>query len=207
MSAILLFPGCGSGSGGGVITNCDIDAFTPNYARQLNHLLNWSSFPLTVFFVRDANHSTARQNLAIAGFDQWVAATNGVLDYSVVNDESSADLVVRFDPTTANGATTIHFSGLTLSSAEMELGVLNQTAADLQCVAAHEFGHALGIDGHSDDEDDLLYPIHFVGSVCPITQRDLNTIRTGYCHLFGRAAACCSSPAVAKGPLQSKRIE
>jgi predicted Zn-dependent protease len=200
-------PACGSGSGGGPITLCDIDAFTPNYARQLDHLLTWSSFPVRVFFVRDSQHTPARQDLAMDGFDQWVAATNGVLDYVLVNDEDSADIVVRFDPTTANGATTVHFSGLDLHRAEMEIGILNQSAADLQCVAAHEFGHALGVDGHSDVEGDLIYPIHFVGEPCPVTQRDLNTVKTGYCHLFGRAAPCCSSVPPTRGPLQTKRIE
>lgn len=207
LSSTLWLSSCGSGGGGAGLSACDIDTFTPNYGRNVDHLLNWSSFPVTVFFVKDANYTTARQNLATDGFDQWVSATQGVLTYSLTNDVNNADITVRFDPTTSDGVTTIHFSGFTLSSADMALGTRNNAAADIQCIAAHEFGHALGIDGHSDDQNDLMYAIHFVGTVCPVTQRDLNTIKTGYCHLFGRAESRCAPVPAATGPQQTKQIK
>lgn len=59
---------------------------------------------------------------------------------------------------------------------------------DLQATAAHEFGHALGIDGHSDDPADIMYPtLHhtlLVGGLPPpthaITPRDLQTLKACY---------------------------
>jgi predicted Zn-dependent protease len=72
----------------------------------------------------------------------------------------------------------------------MRIAVAGVTAADLQSVAAHEFGHALGIDGHSDDPGDLMYPveIRMIGPdgnpvpapVHSVTLRDLNTLALCY---------------------------
>jgi predicted Zn-dependent protease len=49
-------------------------------------------------------------------------------------------------------------------------------SVDISAIAAHEFGHALGIDGHSADSRDLMHPIHNMGAPCRITSRDLNTL-------------------------------
>ena len=97
-------------------------------------------------------------------------------------------VTVKFDKTTQNGATTLHFQDLTMTRADMTVGVQGLSLGDIQCIAAHEFGHALGIDGHSPQQGDLMYAIHFIGDTCPITQRDLDTMKTGYCHLFGKSA-------------------
>ena len=202
----VLGPGCGGGGGGtSSIAVCSLDSFTPNYATKVSHLLNWNSFPLRVFFVQDANFSQARRVLALAGFDQWVTASNSTISYSEVSTTANADITVTFDPTTQNGVTQIRFQGLNMVSAEMGLGVKNQTDMDLMCIASHEFGHAIGIDGHSDIEADLMYPIHFIGTVCPVTARDLNTIKTGYCHLFGRAIR--EQFKRPTGPVQTKIIQ
>lgn len=188
LACLLALSNSGCGSGGSTpISFCSLTSFTPNYADNVDHLLTWSSFPLRVFFVRDTNYTQARQDIAIAGFDEWVQATAGAIDYQVVNSSANADITVAFDPTTADGVTVLHFSGLNLSKADMEIGIKNIGSQDIQCVAAHEFGHALGLDGHSDQQSDLMYPIHVVGTPCPLTQRDVNTLETGYCHLFGRS--------------------
>lgn len=196
--------GSGSGSGSGPITNCSLTLFTPNYAASVSHLLQWSGFPVTVYFIQDANYSANRRALALAGFDQWVNATGGAVSYQVTTDQSAADITVTFDPKTANGLTNLHFTGLTMNHADMDVGVQDLPDADVQCVAAHEFGHAIGIDGHSPDQGDLMYFAHFVGESCPVTQRDLNTLKTGYCGLFSRAARPRTRPI---GPEQTLAIQ
>ncbi|MEP6755573.1 MAG: matrixin family metalloprotease [Chthonomonadales bacterium] len=202
----LLGPGCGSGGGGAnQIAVCPLDSFTPNYATKVSHLLNWNSFPVRVFFVRDTNFTQARRVLALAGFDQWVNATGSAINYTELNSSTNADITVTFDPTTQNGLTQISFSGLSMGFAEMSIGVKNQTDLDLGCIASHEFGHALGIDGHSDLDGDLMFPIHFIGTPCPVTARDLNTIKTGYCHLFGKSVG--GNAIRPTGPFQTKIIQ
>ena len=193
--------------GGGTpqISACPADTFAPNYVLKLSHFLNWGSMPVRVFFFKDAKFTVARRSLSVAGFDQWVTATGSTINYTEVTLLANADVTVKFDPTTQNGLTQISFSGLSMSLAEINIGVKNQTDLDLACIASHEFGHALGIDGHSDISGDLMYPIHFSGEVCPISTRDLNTMKTGYCHLFGRAAN--ESPVRPKGPITKVIIQ
>lgn len=203
LGALLISSGCGSGGTATQISNCSLDSFTPNYARNVDNLLEWPSFPVTIFFVRDASYSQSRQNIAQAGFDQWVDATGGALSYQIVSSTADADITVKFDPSTANGLTELHFSGLQMRSADMEIGVQNLAASDIQCVAAHEFGHALGINGHSDDADDLMYPVHVVGDTCVVTTRDLNTMKTAYCDVFTRSVRRRTQ---VSGPTRTVRI-
>lgn len=204
-AAMLISAGCGSGSGSlGQISECSLDSFTPNYAHNVANLLTWPSFPIRVFFIQDANFSTNRKNIAINGFDQWVTASASALSFQVVISSSTADVTVKFDPTTSNGLTELHFTGLQMQSADMTIGTRDLLSADIRCVAAHEFGHALGINGHSDDPNDLMHAVHVVGDSCPVTQRDLNTMKTGYCGIFTRAAHIRTR---GTGPVMTVRIQ
>lgn len=199
--SMLIVGGCGGGGPTGRISFCNLDSFLPNYARQVRHLLTWPAFPVRVHFVPDAHLTAARQTQTLAGFDQWVTATDGVLRYQINASGAEADIVVRFNPTTANGLARITYGGLTLRRVEIEIGVRNLAPEDIQCIAAHEFGHALGIDGHSDDPDDLMYAVHFVGTPCPVSQADLNTLKTGYCSLFSDRLSMPAAPS--SGPLRT----
>lgn len=80
----------------------------------------------------------------------------------------------------------------------MKLFVLNSnstpdTTSDsdgtTQTIAAHEFGHALGIGPHSNDGNDLMYYLlHNNGTIAElVTTRDLNTLKSIYCNNFPTA--------------------
>ncbi len=220
-SALLLLPlltSCGGGGGGGngpqappldsatpvpdnSSSSCG-QTFAPNYGASVT-LLHWERFPLRVFFVQDAQFSTARQAIAVAGFNQWVAATGNRADYTIVTQASQAEISVSFFRFTGGsgdtlGTTTVSFTGdNVIRSAEIELGVTSNRSDDT-LTAAHEFGHALGISGHSPNLTDLMY---FSGNLSgDVTTRDLNTIRTAYCDDFNRSANRTSS---AVGPLKT----
>jgi predicted Zn-dependent protease len=156
----------------------------PDYAGRLRHHMAWATFPLRVYFVRDANYSQTREEAALDGFDQWEEATNGVVRYERVSSASRAQITVRFNPRTNDGYTMTQFRRSRLRQAKISIGVRRGAYDDILCIAAHEFGHALGIDGHSDDRRDLMYPVHWAGTRCRITPRDLNTLMSIYPSLF-----------------------
>jgi hypothetical protein len=165
---------------------CTEDSFTPNYIPQLSALLRWHSFPLRVYFMRDAHYTAKRQQLAMASFSQWVNLTNKRIQFTVVDSEQQAQLLVRFDPSTRAGRTeyTYYPERREIVRAEMVIGVQGDAANDIQSVAVHEFGHALGIAGHSDEPRDVMYPRYKVGRLATVSPRDLNTVKTAYCELF-----------------------
>jgi len=182
----LLLAGCGGGATSGEQRICSAETFTPNYVPLLERLLYWERFPVTVYFERDANYSDYYRTLALQGFDQWVEATGYVVRYREVNSPDGAQIRVSFKPNTRNGLTTYTYypSSGKLISAKVEIGVQGKNPIDIRSVAAHEFGHALGIGGHSQNPDDMMYPTFVSNVPLKITVSDLNTLKTAYCAYF-----------------------
>lgn len=160
----------------------------PNYAARMDRRVSWKSFPLRVYFVQDDNYSERREQAALRGFDRWVEATEGFVEFEVTEESSQANITVRFDPATNNGLTSTVFREGRIRKANIAVGVKQTSTNDLECIAAHEFGHALGLSGHSDDDHDLMYPVHWSGAPGHITERDLNTLAVVYPALGKRLA-------------------
>ncbi len=199
-----LMAGCG---GGGISAEeqrvCSADTFAPNYVRQLERLLYWERFPVTIYFVRDANYSDYYRTLALQGFDQWVEAAGGVVRYRELSSAEGAQIRVVFKPDTRNGLTTYTYypSSGRLISAKVEIGVRGNNPIDIRSVAAHEFGHAIGIGGHSQNPDDMMYTSFVTNVPLQITPSDLNTVKTAYCNYFiGRTRV--APPPVDEQPVQ-----
>lgn len=183
-------------------STCDNTTYTPNYAASVS-LLHWSAFPLRVYFVQDTEFSAARKATALAGFNQWVTATGNRADYAVVDSASKANVTVSFYQFTGGAGDTLGTTTVTygrnnvIQSAQVKLGITGKDAND-QLTAAHEYGHTLGITGHSPIALDLMY---FTGNRSgDITPSDLNTAITAYCNNFNRNTNRTSA---AVGPLKT----
>jgi len=163
-------------------------------SRRSLYLHAWPTFPIYVYFVHDDNYSKRREACARRGFDSWVEATDGFIDYTVTANRDKAQIVVRFNPDTANGITEQRFRGNTMRSAHISLGAREGVGYDMEAVAAHEFGHALGIGSHSPNEHDLMFPVHVAGTSYCITEHDLHTLATAYPALAKRLAANAPIP-------------
>jgi predicted Zn-dependent protease len=79
--------------------------------------------------------------------------------------------------------------------AEIIIGVGSEAPSDIGCNAAHEFGHALGLDTHSDERSDIMYPVHELQSVWGITHHDLEMLAALY-----KAASAAAEWSPLEGP-------
>ena len=173
--------GFGSGSVADTMSGTTLlAALAEDYYAALKTHTKWRKFPVTVFFVRDHEYSTTREQEARTGFSRWTEATRGFVAFKVVEIAKGADMLVRFDPNSDDGYTTTTFTSGRLVKAHVKVGVRRGWPHDIQCVAAHEFGHALGINGHSNVVQDLMFPTHNMGTAWQISQRDLNTLAAIY---------------------------
>ena len=167
-------------------------------------VLHWAAFPVRIYFVAHGLGQTEEVPTALAGFSEWGAASRGKIRFVRVSDPSKADITVQFVPgryvsagTQAVGETTIYSSDGVLQKASMRLAEGAMLPEELQATAAHEFGHALGISGHSSDPDDVMYPVETVhfdaqeqplpGEARTVTEHDLQILAGGYSGLFSRS--------------------
>ncbi len=201
--------GCGGGGGGGFsIAPQNSRAFDPNYVSELKSLTHWNTFPVKVYFALDGEFTTERQALATAGFEQWNGATDAQIHFAVTQDAAQAQLTVHFVPALDDkliGWTNWSYDGGgAIQHADTKIAVTGLSAADTTWIAAHEFGHALGLDGHSGKPDDLMFASHVLRSDWHLTVRDENTVKTGYGWLFGIGAVPAGSRS--SGPLKSIEV-
>ena len=177
-----------------------------SHAPAMAGLYHWDHLPLTVYLTPGVSSSAARVQAVRAGLDEWAAASNGVLDYRVVDRAASADVTIRFLPGAyvppnrdEVGRTETLARGRVLHHADTVLATSGVTLPELTEHAAHEWGHVLGIHGHSDSPDDLMYSVSvhtvYIGQDPPpettrtVSRRDLKTIARAYPAEFRAGAA------------------
>ena len=129
----------------------------------------------------------------------------------MVSAASEADVTVSFyaftgAPGQTLGRTNYRFydGSETLHSATVQLGITGDARND-GITATHEFGHALGLIGHSPHPGDLMFNQGNDTDCGCLTSRDVNTLLTAYCGQFGSSATARTAPH--RGTLRYGSIE
>jgi predicted Zn-dependent protease len=209
--------GGGSSSGAsGERPVCSTSFASPNFvlnrdpsSGDLNRLLYWAKFPLRVAFRNDRTYpdgfggTISVAAVATDAFGRWKSDTGGAVDFTIVGSADPAEIEVNVAELASRpsaggtlGQTAIHFlepSGR-ITKAVVTLNVWpgitrNEVSLGLRATSAHEFGHALFLLGHSENNADLMFP-----EINPIADKflsvaDLNSLRTSYCDVFSRSAS------------------
>ena len=197
--------GCGGGGGSqspaASTYQPNLSQFTPNYAAEIT-LDHWPTMPVRVYFANDltvtpVGGSPTRVNPLIqTGFNRWAAATGGIVGYLIVTNSAQAEITVSVttipDPTglSETGQTSVQTAaGGVLTAATMQIYVwpditVAELTQGLLATATHEFGHALGIAGHSSNPTDVMYAQHQPSQDVMLSTQDINTIKTIYDFLF-----------------------
>jgi len=168
------------------------DYFSQVTTTQVGYLV-WSQFPVRVYVEppRAVNEKQAQAwvNGVLQGVQEW----NTYLPLTIVEQPEIADIkIVRKAPPLqispgnniprARSAQTtyeLYTSNKVLSHHFTILLSPSQTGDYLIAATRHEFGHALGIWGHSPLQTDVLY-FSQVHNPPPISARDVNTLKRVY---------------------------
>jgi hypothetical protein len=176
--------GCGGGGGGVSSSAQNLRSFDPNYLPDLKSVTHWAAFPVKVYFEPGLDYTPARQALAESGIAQWNDRTGGLVRYTVTADAAQAQVVIHFVDKlegTLIGWTNWSFDDRgAIQHADTKIVVTGLSDVDVRWVAAHEFGHALGLDGHSKQAQDVMFASHALGNSWDLTTRDENTVKTNY---------------------------
>ncbi len=118
--------------------------------------------------------------------------------YTVVSDPSTADMTITFQQiaaapaggdTLGNCDRQVVVSTNQIISAKMNMnywaGMTDDEALNgMKATAAHEYGHALGIGGHSPVYTDIMNAATPVAADKSVSSNDINTVKSDYTSMF-----------------------
>lgn len=119
----------------------------------------------------------------------WQTATRGKVSFSQTWTEANADIVVRWQKNFSDnllGYNPFQSVGNTIVRSDINLAVYYPSSneripyGELVTIATHEMGHAIGLQGHSPYQNDIMFysTDHAVNQA--LSQRDINTIAMLY---------------------------
>jgi predicted Zn-dependent protease len=133
--------------------------------------------------------STMYQGMVMEAMATWHQATQGKVRFQVVNNLNDSQINVvwrRVDRTSLGHCEYLVNKASMIYSAEISIGLSDNVIHsqyndpdEVRHTILHEFGHALGLIGHSDGSNDIMYVPHQFG-VTQISQRDALTVQWLY---------------------------
>jgi tetratricopeptide (TPR) repeat protein len=143
----------------------------------------------------DGYRDSFRQ-VAFRSLREWIAAANHHLTWRLVQDPKEADITISwtsskadFPHGTEQGITKLLFTRThAITHADIKICTVpvyaesNEVLSDeaMRLVCLHEIGHALGINGHSPNNNDVMFFCERAFPVTDLSQRDRSTIARLY---------------------------
>ncbi len=174
--------------------HCNAKMFIPNYSVEVGAFdsVRWERFPIAVWIDSSTILDPEEMLTLQTGLSAWSKATGGILGILFVQQEKDAQITVRMVDKLdgANGTTRytlveqdfVRRATINIVHSHWLGSQLTQyRPRTVQRDAAHEMGHALGIDRHTTRPNTIMLPVVSVDLPSPL---DVNTSKTKYCELF-----------------------
>ncbi len=133
--------------------------------------------------------STAYHRMVLEAMDKWSQISGGTVRFHLVGNLNDSQIDInwrRVDRTSLGHCEYIINKQSMIYSAEIRIGISDglihakyNDFDEVRHTVLHEFGHALGLIGHSDHSADIMYVPHQYG-VTSISERDMETLRWLY---------------------------
>jgi hypothetical protein len=127
--------------------------------------------------------------MVLESMDRWKNATGGMVRFQLVSRQQDSQINLewrRVDRKSLGHCEYLVNDKSMVYSAEISIGLSDNVIHsqynnpdEVRHTILHEFGHALGLIGHSDGESDIMFVPHQYG-VVDISARDINTIQWLY---------------------------
>ncbi len=158
------------------------------YIKLQGHYVKWKTFPINVY-VSPSDKSVVIKN----AFMQWEKATSKLVSFNFVGTAETAQITVETVdklsiPYTAGyeaGLASVNAKNNVIYKSHIDILRVNPNTKEpfnddfVLTTTMHEIGHAIGLQGHSPDENDLMAAVNKKGAK-NITKRDLNTVKRLY---------------------------
>lgn len=137
------------------------------------------------------------EEILVSAFDEWISVVKPRLCWQLIAKKRKADIVCRWSSDRKNfqqkdgaelGETRLNYlvsssySDCQVTSATMTLCTMNLEGTkviseeQMKNLCLHEVGHALGINGHSSNHNDIMFLMTKECATTQLTQRDRNTL-------------------------------
>lgn len=153
---------------------------------------NEKAMPLKVFISDGRNlagWNSGMKSVVTTAMASWQRASGNKLRFVTVGREGDANIVVKWQREFRDnivGVSPLQTMGNTIMRSDVTLALFYPgspqmiSMTDMQGIAIHEFGHAIGLRGHSPYPQDIMYFSMNQKQRNTLSQRDINTINSLY---------------------------
>lgn len=173
-----------------------VDKHYLEFATHDGEVMHWNpqAMPIKVY-INDGysagNWDPSSNAIVRQAWNTWTTQTQGMVTFKEVASKKEADIVVQWTHALSHdklGVSPFMYFNGKLLQADVLLAThkpssdIPMSRAEVLAVCVHEFGHALGIQGHSPDPNDVMYWASREGEAprTKLSSRDVTTLKLLY---------------------------